>query len=96
MPKLAVSTIPITLRFFAQIKARAGLSHRVLSVAVGTSLRELLDLLANEIPALASSLKNSPLLTVVNHAQVPEEYILQANDEVALLPPFSGGSGEMP
>jgi len=96
MPMLDTPTIPITLRFFAQMKAQAGMSHRVLPVAVGTSLRALLLLLADEMPALASPLKGGPLLTVVNHAQVPEDYILQPNDEVALLPPFSGGSGEIP
>jgi len=96
LPTLDIPTISITLRFFAQIKTAAGLSHRILPVAVGTSLRELLALLSNDMPALTATLTNGPLLTVVNQAQVPDDYILQPNDEVALLPPFSGGSGERP
>jgi len=94
MPISNTRTIPITLRFFAQIRVQANRSHWVLPIAVGTSLRELLALLSKEIPALASPLKSGPILTVVNHRQVSEEYILQPNDEVAFLPPFSGGSGE--
>jgi len=96
MPTGDSQTISITLRFFAQMKAQAGVSHQTSSVAVGTSLRELLVMLSNKMPMLASPLKNGTILTVVNHAQVPGAYILQPNDEVAFLPPFSGGSGERP
>lgn len=38
-----------------------------------------------------SALRGIPYLVAVNKSIAPEQYIIQTEDEIALLPPFSGG-----
>ena len=52
------------------------------------TVAELLDNLSNQYPALQ---KLSSLLVAVNEEYAQPTTTIQANDEVALIPPVSGG-----
>jgi molybdopterin converting factor small subunit len=56
-------------------------------MAAGASVNNLLELLELRVPTL----KQAPGLVAVNHSYVRLDTILQDGDEVALIPPVSGG-----
>ena len=76
----------VTVRLFAMLRERAGTAEMVLDLPDGASVREALDQLGD----LADGL---PLLLAVNREYAPEHQVLDAGDELALIPPVSGGDG---
>ncbi len=80
----------VTVRFFALYRERAGASERVWSLPEGATLADLLAGIREAHPGLAP-----PEVEIV--AAVNEEYaeggvVLREGDEVALIPPVSGGA----
>ena len=78
------------MRFFALYRERAGASEREWQLRDGATLADLLTEIRKAYPSLAP-----PDVEIV--AAVNEEYAdgvlpLQDGDEVALIPPVSGGS----
>ncbi len=57
----------------------------------GSSLSELRDLLTREDPGLGEALAGKGVQAAVNKALVRGDMALAAHDEVAFLPPMSGG-----
>ena len=75
----------IRVRLFAGLRERAGWSERELEVGDGTRVEDvwaLLDL-GDEPPGL---------LYAVNHEYAAHDHVLATGDEVALIPPVSGGA----
>jgi len=80
----------VRVLFFGMLKDRMGKSSDLLELPEGASIRDLLAHYATEVPRLKESL---PALAVaVNQVYASPEAKLKAGDEVALLPPVSGGS----
>jgi molybdopterin synthase sulfur carrier subunit len=75
------------LRLFAQAREAAGVAH---VSCEGVTVEEVIH---NSIvmfgPAFAEVVKMSKIW--VNGEEVPREHIVNNNDEVAVLPPVSGG-----
>jgi len=74
---------------FAAAADALGARERALEVAAGTTAGELADDLARRHPSLAALLP--ALALAVGGAIVPREHVLADGDEIALLPPVSGG-----
>ena len=75
----------VTVRLFAGLRERAGWSSRELEVAAGACVADVWSLLElGERPA--------GLLYAVNRAYAAEDTPLSPGDEVALIPPVSGGA----
>jgi molybdopterin converting factor subunit 1 len=75
----------IRVRLFAGLRERAGWSERELEVGAGTRVADVWPLLdLGEQPA--------GLLYAVNHEYATQDRMLVAGDEVALIPPVSGGA----
>jgi molybdopterin synthase catalytic subunit len=79
----------VHLRYFAIIRETLGRSEETREVEPGTSAGELFDLLALEAPRLAP-MKRSTIL-MVNQEYVQADRVLVDGDELALIPPVSGG-----
>ena len=80
----------VRVLFFGMLKDRMGKSSDLLELPDGASIRDLLAHYETEVPRLKESL---PALAVaVNQVYASPEAKLKAGDEVALLPPVSGGS----
>ena len=80
----------VRVLFFGMLKDRMGKSSDLLVLPEGASIRDLLAHYETEVPRLKESL---PALAVaVNQVYASPEAKLKAGDEVALLPPVSGGS----
>lgn len=73
--------------FFAVLRDRAGTAE--VSIPVQRDVGAVLDELARRYPAIAPLLPSTAV--AVNRACVPRGHLLRAGDELALIPPVSGG-----
>jgi len=81
----------VTIKLFAILKERAGRDELQIEPGPPT-IAELLLVIAREYPALAALLSQGRFLTALNHEMVKPDASIKDGDEVALMPPFSGGS----
>lgn len=83
----------ITIKLFATLKDRAGKSELQIFFPGGTGA-DLLRQVAAAYPALADFLVPGRIMISVNQEFVRPDASIHDGDEVALMPPFSGGGGE--
>jgi MoaE-MoaD fusion protein len=88
----------VRVLFFGVLKEMAGKSMDLIDLPDGASVRDLLARYESQIPRLKESLPS--LALAVNQQYAGPNTPLNPNDEVALLPPVSGGApgpaGETP
>jgi molybdopterin synthase catalytic subunit len=75
----------VCVRLFAGLRERAGADEIELSLPDGALVRDALAQLDNLVGGV-------PVVMAVNHEYADADAPLQAGDEVALIPPVSGGS----
>jgi molybdopterin converting factor subunit 1 len=80
----------VTVRLFARLREITGASEMPREVASGTTLATLWRDLASEYPALAEYERSMSSAVNADYARMNRE--LREGDEVAFLPPVSGGS----
>jgi MoaE-MoaD fusion protein len=76
----------VRIRLFAMLRERAGASELSLELPEGARVRDALA----ELESLAGGL---PLVMAINREYASEDAPLSAGDELALIPPVSGGAG---
>src|SRR4051794_788370 len=76
----------VTVRLFAMLRERAGADSLTLELPEGACVG---DALASE--ALAPLADGIPLVMAVNREYADAEHVLDPGDELALIPPVSGG-----
>src|SRR5215218_7798504 len=81
----SIRGVEVTVRLFAMLRERAGTRELTLELPDGACVRDALA----ELGDLAVGL---PLVMAVNREYAPEDQVLDAGDELALIPPVSGGS----
>ncbi|HEY4278344.1 MAG TPA: molybdenum cofactor biosynthesis protein MoaE [Conexibacter sp.] len=79
----------VRVRLFAMLRERAGASELQLELPDGARVRDALA--TDQVVALAGGLS---LVMAVNREYADEEQVLAPGDELALVPPVSGGAGE--
>ena len=82
-------TILVTLRLFAVFREALGTSTLTQEVPEGTTVEQVLAQLIDRFPALAGA--EAAVSFSVNRTYATAETVLQAGDEVAFIPPVSGG-----
>lgn len=82
----------ITVRFFATLRDRAGMTEVSLDLPAGATVAELTGLIATQYPALAPALPSS--IISINEEFAFSDQVIQAGDRAAIFPPVSGGSDE--
>ena len=83
----------VRVLFFGMLKDVAGKASDEVDLAEGATVRALLAHYESRIPQLKESL---PVLALaVNQEYARVDTTLKAGDEVALLPPVSGGSADL-
>ncbi len=83
-------TQSFTIRLFATLKDRAGTDAINVTLPVPTTVAALLDIVAANYPTLQPSLPT--VLVAVNKEFAFGETAVNADDEIALFPPVSGGA----
>ena len=81
----------VRVLFFGVLKDLAGKSSDEIELREGASVRDVLAHYGSQIPGMRESLAS--LAVAVNQQYAGMETVLKGDDEVALLPPVSGGSG---
>ena len=81
----SISRVEVTVRLFAMLRERAGARELTIELPDGARVRDALDSLGD----LAEGL---PLVMAVNREYAEEDQVLDPGDELALIPPVSGGS----
>ncbi len=84
----------VRILFFGMLKEVAGKSSDVVELRDGACLGDLIAYCEEATPALKAS--TASLAFAINHEYAGPDAKLQENDEVAMLPPVSGGSGDAP
>lgn len=79
----------LNVRFFALYRDRAGTSRRCLELPENSKVSDLLKVIRSHYPQLAPT--NVDIVVAVNAEYADENTILSEEDEVALIPPVSGG-----
>ena len=80
----------ITVKLFAVLKDKAGTSEIQLPGKTET-VSDLLHQVSQELPALSNLLSSCAIMVSVNQEFVKHNTLVKDGDEVALMPPFSGG-----
>lgn len=80
----------IRLSYFALLRERLSRSEETLELPAGATVGEALAALKARHEVIAGFERS--LLLAVNQVLVPQDYKLQEGDELALLPPVSGGA----
>ena len=79
----------IRLRFFASLREKLRRSEEVREVPSGATVRTVWDMLKQENPELSAMEK--AMSFAVAQEYVDKDHPLQDNDELAFIPPVSGG-----
>jgi MoaE-MoaD fusion protein len=82
----------VRVLFFGLLKDLLGKSSDSLDLPAGASVRDALEHYAAHVPRLKESLGS--LAVAVNQQYAGPETKLKSDDEIALLPPVSGGAGK--
>jgi molybdopterin synthase catalytic subunit len=77
--------VKVTVRLFAGLRERAGAAERELELPAGSRAREAWD-------GLDIGAEPPGLLLAVNRSYVDHDHVLSDGDEVAFIPPVSGGA----
>ena len=75
----------VRIRLFAQLRERAGRGELELELPEGASVRDA-------IAAVGDVAAGLPVVMAVNREYAREDVVLRAGDELALIPPVSGGT----
>jgi molybdopterin converting factor subunit 1 len=76
--------VEVTVRLFAMLRERAGAPEVTLNLPDGARVRDALD-------SLEGLAEGVPLVMAVNREYADAERVLDPGDELALIPPVSGG-----
>lgn len=79
----------VKVLFYGGLKREAGAPERLLELPSAVTVGGLLERLKAEFPILAPQLDVTA--AAVGDRIVDEDYAIQDGDEIALLPPVSGG-----
>jgi molybdopterin converting factor subunit 1 len=82
--------ICVRVRLFASYREAAGTSRLETALPAGARVSDLIAALAKEVPSLLATRG----MVAVNHSYVGSDTLLSDGDEVALIPPVSGGRGD--
>ncbi|MEE8184826.1 MAG: MoaD/ThiS family protein [Thermodesulfobacteriota bacterium] len=81
----------VKLKFFAMLKGLIGREEAELEIPGEISMAELKTIIKREYPVLADLIDKRGVLVSVNQEFAGNEMTIKDGDEVAFLPPFSGG-----
>ncbi len=81
----------VEIRLFGLLRERAGSSSVELELAEGAVVADALRALARSGP-LADAIARVSVAMAVNREYAGPDTVLQAEDELALIPPLSGGA----
>jgi molybdopterin converting factor subunit 1 len=83
------SFVRITVKFFAILRDRAKTSETMLDLPPHSNIAAAMEKLAEQFPVIANDLNRVAIAVNRNYAKA--DALLHDGDELALIPPVSGG-----
>lgn len=78
--------------FFGKLKDAAGAAQRVIDLpASPIAISEVIEVIAGDDARLAGVLRSSHVRVIVDHVIIRSDEKITAAEEIAFLPPVSGG-----
>jgi molybdenum cofactor biosynthesis protein MoaC/molybdopterin converting factor subunit 1 len=87
-----VSTLTVHVRLFAMLRERAGREALDLDLPEGSTVADAIEEVARAA-GLEEMLRRLPVRAALNREYVDDDARVSAGDELALIPPVSGGAG---
>lgn len=84
--------IRVEMRYFAFVREQLGKSKETIELADGSTVADALALVLDTSPRLQNA--GSALMVMVDQRYQPRDHVLANGDEVAIIPPVSGGGHE--
>jgi molybdopterin converting factor subunit 1 len=81
----------VRIRLFAVLRERVGRESMEVELESGATVQDAIEALSRE-PGLGELMERLPVVMAVNREYAPQESVLSEGDELALIPPVSGGS----
>ena len=81
----------ITVKYFASLSSVAGKEEEQFNMGSETTLEKLSVEISKTAPKLGEMIKGNKIIVSVNMDVVQPDAVIKDGDEIALLPPFSGG-----
>jgi molybdopterin synthase catalytic subunit len=81
----------LNVKLFASVREAVGKSEIQLDMPAGASVSQLLSALRGQYPQIGAGLEAG--MVAVNQEYASQETLLADGDEVAVIPPVSGGAG---
>ena len=82
----------ITLKYLASLKSIAEKEEDQLDIENPITLDQLSDIISKTTPKMGEMIREKKVLISVNQEMASVDTIIHDGDEVAFLPPFSGGT----
>jgi sulfur-carrier protein len=82
----------ITVKFFASLREIAEKEEEKIEVQSSISMDQLSDIISKTSPKMGDIIRDNKIMISVNQEMADADTVIHDGDEVAFLPPFSGGS----
>ena len=82
----------ITIKYFASLRDIAKKEEDSLDIENPISIDQLSDIISKTAPKMGAIIREKKVMISVNQEMASADTIIHDGDEVAFLPPFSGGA----
>ena len=82
----------INIKYFASLKSIAEKEEDNLNIESPISIDQLSDIISKTAPQMGAVIRDKKVMISVNQEMASADTIIHDGDEVAFLPPFSGGA----
>ncbi|MZH02570.1 MAG: MoaD/ThiS family protein [Nitrospinae bacterium] len=82
----------ITIKYFASLRAIAEKEEESLGIENPITIDQLSDIISKTTPKMGDIIREKKVMISVNQEMASADTIIHDGDEVAFLPPFSGGA----
>ena len=82
----------ITLKYFASLRDIAEKEKDSLDIENPITIDQLSDIISKTTPKMGAIIREKKVMNSVNQEMASADTIIHDGDEVAFLPPFSGGA----
>lgn len=79
----------VRVQFYSQLRDLSGVAELGVALAEGSTVRELLENIYEQKPALRAHDKS--ILVGAGVEFVDRDYVIQPGDEISIMPPVQGG-----
>ena len=82
----------INIKYFASLRAIAEKEEENLDIENPITIDQLSDIISKAAPKMGDIIREKKVMISVNQEMASADTIIHDGDEVAFLPPFSGGA----